>query len=678
LRVLAFTIENLVIVAHACNVVRCLSAVVFISSFQFSTLAFSAETAGEENELGTINVIAETEAQTGDVPLEEHTGSHQRINKRELERHDVNLGDILANESGVQFRQLGGFGTLTTATLRGGSSQQTSVFLDGVLLTSGTSGTFDLAMLELLNIESVDVYRGSTPMQLSHANIGGAINLQTVSGKTVKPVTRASLVAGSFHSNKQQFAHRSSHGKWDVVAAASRENSRNDFSFINDNSTPLNPDDDKRERRNNAQVTKLNAMSRFGVQWNNSTRSDFLIQATGRDLGIPEWLNSDDNEAQFNSDAIEFQLTNRFDGIGDWNTSLTIFQHQHAAEYQDLLGDVGLGTAHLQSSTETNGIKTYWERIGEFGTWSFAASYRAQSLDSIDKLESNRNYDVQRQTFLSSAQYAHFAKNERLLITPSLHVQTISDNYNGISRPNRNARDNTAFSPQLGLRFNFTNRLSLRSNIGRFHRQPSFSELFSNRGLIIGNTRLQPEEGTNADFGLDYAHSPNNKTTATLFVSWRDELIALAFDSQGVGRSVNTGEARIYGAELSNELRVSKTTSVKLNATYQRSLNKAANQALNNKEIPGEARLAMHAKLRQKIGKANTWIETNFKSDHYYDQANLLPAKAYWMHNAGVDWQLAKMKLGLVINNIGDETVEDFNGFPRPGRSLFFSLNYQL
>jgi len=256
-------------------------------------------------------VIAKPEPQTGDVQHEEYTGSYQHINKQELQRQDVNLGDILANETGVQFRQIGGLGTLTTATVRGATSAQTGVFLDGIMLNSASNSSIDLSLLELLNLSSVDVYRGSAPAQLTGSNIGGAINLRTLNADSAEPNSTASLTTGSFNTSRFQFAHRSSHKRWDIVAAVSREHSDNRFGFINDNATPLNLLDDRREKRNNAQVDKLSALSRIGIQWNNETRTDALLQVTGRDLGIPEWLNARQNEASYDTDSLEFQVTNR-------------------------------------------------------------------------------------------------------------------------------------------------------------------------------------------------------------------------------------------------------------------------------------------------------------------------------------------------------------------------------
>lgn len=632
-----------------------------------------------EQALETITVIAEEEESgTGDVQLEEHTGTHHRLYKRDLERQDVNLGEIIGRETGVQFRQVGGLGTLTTVTLRGASSQQTGVYLDGILLNTAGNSTVDLSLFDLLSIDAVDIYNGASPVQFASAGIGGAVNLRTIAATNVKPESRASVTAGSFNTSRFQFSHKSAHEAWDVVAAASREISENDFSFINDNATPLNPLDDTRERRNNAQVHKLSAISRIGRQWHNSARTDVLLQANTRELGIPEWLNKQDNEASYDTDAFELQLTHRLDNIGNWNNATSLFRHQQNNHYLDAKAQIGLGSQNAHSDAETSGVKTYWEHIGNKGTFATTVSIRKETLDYSDTLTANQSYRVTRDSVGANAQYAWFTLNERLLVTPALRFQSVDDRYSGITIRNTNSRRDSKITPQIGLRFTASESVTIKSNLGQFIREPAFSELFGSRGLVIGNSRLRPEEGMNADLGFIFKPSQQYTFQATAYASWRDELIALAFDAQGIGRSINSGKANIVGLELKNEWQLNKAFNAQVNATFQQSRNYDANPALNNKEIPGQASTVANAKLRYTKNTMSTWLEANHKGRFYFDQANLLPGNSYWLIHLGADWRWRSFQFSAVFNNIANINVEDFNGFPRPGRAVFFSLTYKL
>ena len=40
------------------------------------------------------------------------------------------------------------------------------------------------------------------------------------------------------------------------------------------------------------------------------------------------------------------------------------------------------------------------------------------------------------------------------------------------------------------------------------------------------------------------------------------------------------------------------------------------------------------------------------------------------MTNVGVERRLGDWRVDVAVDNLGDENVEDFNGFPRPGRAF--------
>jgi len=631
-----------------------------------------------EDRLETITVTDDPIAETGEVQLEEYTGSHKRITKSALERQDVNLGDILAQESGVQFRQVGGVGSLTTVTMRGGSSRQTGVYLDGILLNSGGNATVDLSLFELINIENVDIYRGASPLQLSAGSIGGAINMRTISGRQQDSGSSVVVGGGSFNTKRLQFAGSSSYRRWDILAAASRIHSDNNFSFINNNGTPLNPDDDRRENRNNAAAIKVSALARAGYQWSNKIRSDVTLQTSARQLGVPEWLNNENNEASYDTNSYELQVTNRFDSIGAWNSTLSFFQHSQSNHYLDVKSQVGLGAQNTKTDSVTQGLKSYWEHIGDTGTFGLSSSLRNETFNSIDSVAPNQDYQVQRVSVLSNLQYAAFFMNDKLLLTPTINLQYSDEDYVGSTARPDTARDDSNIGPQIGLRYSLNNAAQLRANVGQYYRQPSFSELFGGSGLIIGNSNLKPEYGVNADIGFSYAPSNRRSFDVSVFTNNSDDLIVLAFDARGIGRSINSGKTNVTGIEFGNTTVFNRYLSARVNATYQRSYNYSPTPALNKKQLPGEPAFAVHASLQYKRANRRLWVEANGKSDFFYDQANLLPGKEHWLFNAGADWQWQATKFSITVNNIGNDNVQDFNGFPRPGRAFYFSMSHKF
>ena len=254
----------------------------------------------------------------------------------------------------------------------------------------------------------------------------------------------------------------------------------------------------------------------------------------------------------------------------------------------------------------------------------------------------------------------------------------MSDQYKGITRRNETTHTNHKLSPQLGAQLEVNTNLSVRANVGQYYREPAFYELFGSRGLIRGNENLNPESGVNADIGFSYQQQNNWKIDATLFASDRTDLITTEYDTLGLGYTINAGHARVVGLELSHQWQSSNGLSTEVNLTLQDTKNLSNNQAINNRTLPGEASVSSFARVAYKKSRYRVWAEAEIKTDRFYDEGNRLPAKDTHLQNIGLDWYWQNAQTSLAINNIGNDIVEDFNGFPRPGRAFFLTttLNF--
>ena len=640
-------------------------------------LLFTSQLAHSDETLDTLDIIADTE-QTGDVQHDEFTGSHQRIEQSELSRRDITLADILANEAGVQSRQAGGFGTFSSITVRAATAAQTGVYLDGVLLNSGGNAVIDLSLLDLLNVESVDIYRGAAPVQLGAGTIGGAINLRSPVVTDAAGETHALLGLGSFNTQRAQFTHRANYADWNIVGALSLQQSDNDFPFTDSNGTPLNPNDDTQQSRNNAGAERLSSLIKAGTQWSPTSRTDLLLQGTTRDLGIPEARNAAANQASFDSDNLRFQINQTWDQIGNWNSRHTFFRHDDKDVFDDQLSQVGLGAQFTETDNQTLGLTTFWEHIGDVRTTSFHVELRSENQKARDLLADALDFEVDRQALNATAQSVLYFLDDRLLVTPALKLQTSSDQYDLITRLDSSSRSSSELSPSLGLRFDVSDTLRYRANVGRFFREPSFDELFGSRGLFQGNSDLEAEEGVNADIGVFWQPAPNLSFDVSLFGSLRDELIATVFDARGVGRTLNVGQARIVGLEFASQWQIRNNLSLVANLTLQDAKSVQDFAAFNGSQLPGEAQQTGYLRLQHKTPRARFFLETSASRERFFDLANVLAAENYVLHNVGVDWRIGRWSLASAINNITDRNVEDLNGLPRPGRSITLSFSTTL
>lgn len=640
--------------------------------------AGAATTVAPDAVLNTLEAIAEIPYRTGDVISEERTASYSRIGRQALEHSADSLATLLARETGIQHRQSGGFGSFSSVSIRAASGAQTDVYLDGVLLNNGGSPVIDLSTLEMLNLDSVDIYRGSTPLQLGHGAIGGAVNLNSLQSVDV-PTTRLRLGTGSLHRRELQLSHQSVHGDWDIAAALSRRQSDNDFDFINNNGTPLNPDDDRREKRNNAEANRSAVLLRTGYQKDRDTRTDLTIQIAARELGVPEWRNSADNVASYDTDNSQFQLSQIIDSLGSWNSRHNLYWHDNNARYRDTLSQVGLGAQDTDSETRTLGARTYWEYLADTGTLGLSLDVRRERYISGDELDESALFDAERNSSQASVHYAWFDSTDTWSITPAVRWQ-----HNRLSGSRTNAdgestrRGNSSDTGvQLGLAYRPDGAYSVTVNAGSYYREPAFGELYGSSGLVDGNPELKPETGINVDVGLHYRHATTH-VSATVFGSDRDELIVTAYDSRGVGEPVNTGAARVIGLELTAGVALTPRLALRSNLTWQspRSRDKAV--GFNDRFLPGEAQLAWSSRLQYQQSRATVWYELDVLRKRFYDRANILPAADSELHAIGIDWNTAQWKTTLGISNLGDDNIEDFNGFPKPGRTWSLTITRTL
>ena len=108
------------------------------------------------------------------------------------------LGELFANELGVDWRTYGNYGGAAEEVhIRGMSGNGTQVLLNGVSVNSPSLGTADVGRIPLNNIERIEVVKGSGSLLYGSGAMGGTINIITKRPKRDKMDLKVSAGYGS-------------------------------------------------------------------------------------------------------------------------------------------------------------------------------------------------------------------------------------------------------------------------------------------------------------------------------------------------------------------------------------------------------------------------------------------------------------------------------------------------
>jgi len=132
------------------------------------------------------------------------------------------LADLLRREAGVQLSRNGGPGQTTGVFLRGASSGQTVLLVDGVRVGSATLGTPSFEGLGLAQIDRIEVLRGPGSSLYGADAIGGVVQVFTKRGQSGNSFAARAAVGG-YGGQEMSASFQGASSIWDYAASLSRE-----------------------------------------------------------------------------------------------------------------------------------------------------------------------------------------------------------------------------------------------------------------------------------------------------------------------------------------------------------------------------------------------------------------------------------------------------------------------
>ncbi len=622
---------------------------------------------------------------TGEVDHAFITGFSKRIQRDTFENNITTIADVISKESGIQTRQSGGFGGFSSLSIRGSTSEQVLVFLDGMLLNSAAGGGVDLGTLSLTSVDHIDIYRGATPLSLGSASIGGAININTLDAHAIS-IYQVSVGAASFNTQRYTLNFSSTTNKLAYLIAAEHFESENDYRFLSGTKTRFNTLDDFEAHRNNNQFKQNSMLAKLGYSIDQNSRLDIMTQWSQKDKGIPSWNNHPDTRTTLKNQRWQTQLRLINNNLGPYRVNLSheLKYMLVKEEYDDRQSQVSLTQQHHYNQTSTLNARQYAEITsnGQLLGVNFELSkqrYTPKDLLGI------KNYIASTRNKLSiGLDYKHFLLENSLIINPAINTTWSKD-----SRYSRQTSDKTGISnrylePRVGVKHYLTNNWTIKYNLGRYIREPSFLELYGTQGLFKGNESILNEEGTNFDIGLELdarnIHPGIEQLSWQIvyFQSFIDNQIARTYNSRGVGTSTNIERVRIRGVENTLHLTLFEWLSLKMNNTWQDPINLSKSQNTYKKQLPGRFRDSHNLRLESKHRHLTPYVEYTYNKSMFYDTANNLSASNRELVNMGLNWLYGPLSGSIEVTNVSNQRYDDFEFQPQPGRAYHASVKYEF
>lgn len=609
-------------------------------------------------------------------------GAVSVVRPEEMEGEMKNLPEMLDRIPGLHVIRARGRGGYTVASVRGSTSSQVSVYVDGVLTNLGSEAAVDLSSIPVENVERIEVYRGYIPARFGASSMGGVINI--VTKRPEEKSTNASIGAGTYGLWRAALSHTDRLGSGYYFIGANYEASDGDFTYDNDNGTPYNPDDDYRTKRLNNDYSNAEFLFKWGnedwqtrVSWVRNER-DLPQPAAGADKPTSP------TGARTEAEKWEFSVARRYRASEsrkvDWGWRVE-YLHQDAAfdDPNDTTG--GYGEQHNRYKTDRYNIAAdaSWA-VGENHFLELYAGYYDETLkprgDIVNTLGGSE--ELTNHTFEASLQDSiALTKDGTLLLVPSL-------------RWNQDDEDGK-LTWQIALDKTLRGGWSLKGSHGTYARGPNLYERYGDGAMIRPNEDLKWESGTQWDIGFGWSGAMKRGLASaqfTYFARDSENLIEFVMSSPRYGVYQNVGKAYVQGLELEFSLEWENGWQLFGSGTWMRAEDRTPGSYRTDAPLPNrpewEGLLRLSRNWNERL---SSFVELQYTGENYYDLAGNVKIEDLLLANFGLGYDFPSgAKLTFGVDDIFDEGpnigLASSSGpsrmawYPLQGRTFYTNLSW--
>jgi outer membrane cobalamin receptor len=627
------------------------------------------------------------------------SSNYQVLSREDFINTSQTLSDILQTVNGLQIRQIGGLGNPVSVSIRGSSSKQVQLYIDGQLVNDSQFGGFDLNQIPTEQIQSIEISKnqaigaGSTP-------IGGVIRINTYNPN--KDKLKLSLALGSFNHKELNLLYNKAFQSNNVSVGGSYLKTDNSYdylvpqSFTSSNQSSIEP------LRNNQYEKKnvyLNNKLSFGAH-----KIRITVQYNEQDKALPNYQNNTpENTSSLSSDTWRLGYRHSIYTDIKWldNLEFEAYQEDKTERYLDILADV----THLDANYDTT--KTHADLTSSFVFDNKYADIAVSPFIELNKqhfdsLSFDNNGQINcngisscdviaKQTQWLMGSRLEWQQNNGPLSAYSLLTWLNEKNQNiSVNQPDaetfKSEQDHQTQEFAVVYQGSHIKTELIASN---GIRTPTLFELFGDRGLFKGSEELLPEKAKTLSFGVVYKNQiaqMSYSLNASVYHQQSDNAIVAIFNSSGVGAYENVSDATLSGLELETKIAVSPALSFNLQANIIDSQTSSAIKSFSNKKLPGIYHQQYSLSVNYQFNPQwKIHIRSAVDEDLYFNRANIFestngqagkPAQRR-LTDIQLGYTSGIYSLNLNVNNLFSQQYQDLANRPAQGRSIQFKLSIQ-
>ncbi len=573
------------------------------------------------------------------------------ITAEEIEKSGVrDVAQILNRQAGVTVEDYGSLGAVQSLRLRGSTTEQVLVLVDGVRINNAQSGTVDLSLIPVSIIERIEIVRGGTSALYGSDAVGGVINI--ITRKEADGKLKLHIENGiDIDAQKVGIKFSKSIGNTHLTTSGGLYMADNDFVYKDENGDKM--------KRENAEILGGDLAAAFRIPLGSGdldVKGLFVSNEKGSPGQVGLFATPNAEQKDLKALSTVSYYTDSF--ISDALTlNLNTYFNYHYLNYRD--PDAWPEPQNSKHRVYSTGLDLSQEIL----TFDFLSIMYGGNL-SLDLAESNEIGDQDRiytGVFLETPLYITGA----FTLTPMIRYDYYSD-FEG------------TFNYKLAFTQALSSEMSLKGSISKSFRAPTFNELYWPTDMFgEGNPDLGPETGYSIETGITRV---GDRTSFDLFLFTRymKDVILWQKGVDLVWRPTNYGRGLYPGLEATIGFNVVESLYIYTDYTflYTFALGEG-NSVSDDRRLPLIPVHELDFGLNFSRNRFSTGFNGHLESKRYESVDNTDSIPCYFVVDVHYRQSIGKDAVFLLsVDNLFNKQYEVVSGYPMPG--LFIRTGIEL